>query len=78
MGILLVGIAFVLGLFGCIYVGIIGGALQIGAAFSATPVNGLEIAYGVIRIIFCETIGLAFGIIPFLIGASLMQADGGL
>jgi hypothetical protein len=75
IGIILVlaGIAF--GVYVGLWVCFIGGIVQIIDAIKATPVEGLDIAIGIVRILFAGAAGALSAFVAVIPGVALVQAS---
>ena len=71
IGIIFIIAGIVLGAYLGIWVMLIGGIIQIVNAVQASPVSGSDIAYGVVKIIFCELPGIITYIF-IVIGGAIM------
>jgi hypothetical protein len=65
------GLAF--GLYVGLWLCFIGGIVQIVEAVTATPVQGLDIAIGIVRIIFAGAAGVISAFVAFIPGAAMLN-----
>ena len=78
IGLLLIAVALVLGLYVGFWLMFIGGIVQIVDAINVamtteTGVEAMQIAIGAVKIIFASAVGWFAAIVPFAIGASLLE-----
>lgn len=73
-GVLLIvaGVAF--GVYVGLWLMFIGGIVQIIDAVKATPVDGLDIAIGIVKIIFAGAAGGISAVVAILPGAAMLKA----
>ncbi len=62
-----------LGIYLGVFVMFIGGIMQI--ATHLNPVNAVEIAWGIIKILFASPVGWVSGVLPFLFGLGIIKAS---
>ena len=60
-----------------VYVGgwvfFIGGIVQVVEAFKATPIEALDVAFGLLKVVLAATVGSLVAVLGTWFGASLMQ-----
>lgn len=75
IGLILGAVAIFAGIYVGLIYGLIGGIIEIVAACQADPLNGVQLAWGIARVIFVDLIGvLAFIFIGLLAGIFLRKA----
>ncbi len=63
------GILF--GLYAGLWVMFVGGIVQMVEAFKVTPINSMDVAIGVVRIVFAAPVGWACFVISLIFGKAL-------
>lgn len=74
-GLILIVLGIFLGLYLGLYLMFIGGITQIVDAVQVDPVDGSDVAWGIVRIIFASAVGAASFWICVLPGAALLFKD---
>lgn len=73
IGVIMICTGIIFGAYLGIWVGFVGGIIQIVNAFQMDPISGMEIGIGVLRIIFCELLFAVGFLLPFIIGSWLID-----
>lgn len=76
LGVVLCVLGAALGLFLGVWVMLIGGVVQAIEGVKATPVESLDVALGVFRVIFAGAVGWLSAIIFILPGAAMVSGGG--
>lgn len=75
-GVLMILGGIALGLYVGIWLMLVGGIMQIVDAVTADPINGSDIAWGVVRIIFASVSGVISAILLIVPGFKLAMSGG--
>lgn len=75
LGILLILSGIVFGLYAGLWWAFIGGIIQIIDAAKATPTPPMDVALGIVRIVFAGFIGAVSGMLLVIPGAAMVTAD---
>ena len=73
IGLLLVLVGIVFGVWAGLWWAFVGGIMQIVAAVQASPVPGADIAWGIVKIIFAGAIGGVSAMLLIIPGAAMLN-----
>ena len=73
LGVLLIIAGIALGLYAGLWWAFIGGIIQVVDAVKATPVEGMDLALGIVRIVFAGAIGGITAFVAVLPGWAMLE-----